>query len=102
MEYLSIRKLESEVLGIKLYKDFDLNEKIPLVVTASQKSFDYLSSYSGTVKFATSDSQFSVILEHNGSQTFKKYVSGDEVKKWFPAKIGKNAYTGDSTEYWWE
>ena len=102
LEYLSIRKLESEILGIKLYKDFDLNEKIPLVVTASQKSFDYLSSYSGTVKFATSDSKFSVILEHNGSQTFKKDVSGDEVKKWFPAKIGKNAYTGDSTEYWWE
>ena len=29
-------------------------------------------------------------------------VSGDEVKRWFPAKIGNNEYIGDSAEYWWE
>lgn len=102
LQYLSIRKLESNILGIKSYKDFDLNEKIPLSITATEKPFTSLSSYSGTVNFATSDTQFSVTVEHNGSQTFKQDVSGDEVKKWFPAKIGNNAYIGDTAEYWWE
>lgn len=84
-------------------KTFSKDKKIPITVTASEKPFTSLSSYSGTVKFATSDSQFSVVLEHNGSQTFKKDVSSDEVKKWFPAKIGNNPYTGNSSEYgWWE
>lgn len=102
LQYLSIRKLESNILGIKSYKDFDLNEKIPLSITATEKPFTSLSSYSGTVNFATSDTQFSVTVEHNGSQTFKQDVSGNEVKKWFPAKIGNNAYIGDTAEYWWE
>lgn len=79
-------------------KTFSKDKKIPITVTSSIP----LSSYSGTVNFATSDTQFSVTVEHNGSQTFKKDVSGDEVKKWFPAKIGNNAYIGDTAEYWWE
>lgn len=104
LQYLSIRKLESNILGIKSYKDFDLNEKIPLLITATEKPFTSLSSYSGTVNFATSDTQFSVTVEHDGSQTFKKDVSGnEEVKKWFPAKIGANDYSGKSSAYgWWE
>lgn len=91
-------------------KTFSKDKKIPITVTSSIP----LSSYSGTVNFAvfgsdadekkgkSNNSQFSVTVEHNGSQTFKKDVSGDEVKKWFPAKIGNNAYIGDTAEYWWE
>lgn len=79
-------------------KTFSKDKKIPITVTSSIP----LSSYSGIVNFATSDTQFSVTVEHNGSQTFKKDVSDDEVKKWFPAKIGNNAYIGDTAEYWWE
>lgn len=80
-------------------KDFNISGLIPLTI---ENTTIPLSSYSGTVNFATSDTQFSVTVEHNGSQTFKKDVSGDEVKKWFPAKIGNNAYIGDTAEYWWE
>lgn len=79
-------------------KTFSKDKKIPITVTSSIP----LSSYSGTVNFATSDTQFSVTVEHNGSQTFNKDVSDNEVKKWFPAKIGNNAYTGDTAKYWWE
>lgn len=80
-------------------KSFNSSKLIPLTI---ENTHIPLSSYSGTVNFATSDTQFSVTVEHNGSQTFKKDVSGDEVKKWFPAKIGNNAYIGDTAEYWWE
>lgn len=92
-------------------KDFNISGLIPLTI---EKTNIPLSSYSGTVNFAvfgsdadenkgkSNNSQFSVTVEHNGSQTFKKDVSGDEVKKWFPAKIGNNAYIGDTAEYWWE
>lgn len=81
-------------------KNFSKDKLIPLTVTSTEIQ---LASYSGTVNFATSDTQFSVTVEHNGSQTFKKYVSDNEVKKWFPAKIGNNPYTGNSSEYgWWE
>lgn len=80
-------------------KDFNISGLIPLTI---EKTNIPLSSYSGTVKFATSDTKFSVTVEHNGSQTFNKDVSGDEVKRWFPAKIGNNEYIGDSAEYWWE
>lgn len=79
--------------------NFSISKLIPLTI---ENTHIPLSSYSGTVNFATSDTQFSVTVEHNGSQTFKKDVSGDEVKKWFPAKIGNNAYIGDTAEYWWE
>lgn len=83
-------------------KSFNSSKLIPLTI---ENSTIPLSSYSGTVNFATSDTQFSVTVEHNGSQTFKKDVSGkeeEEVQKWFPAKIGNNAYIGDTAEYWWE
>lgn len=80
--------------------NFSISKLIPLTI---ENTTIPLSSYSGTVNFATSDTQFSVTVEHNGSQTFKKYVSDNEVKKWFPAKIGNNPYTGNSSEYgWWE
>lgn len=79
--------------------NFSISKLIPLTI---ENTHIPLSSYSGTVNFATSDTQFSVTVEHNGSQTFKQDVSGDEVKKWFPAKIGNNAYIGDTAEYWWE
>lgn len=79
--------------------NFSISKLIPLTI---ENTHIPLSSYSGTVNFATSDTQFSVTVEHNGSQTFKKDVSGDEVRKWFPAKIGNNAYIGDTAEYWWE
>lgn len=80
--------------------NFSISKLIPLTI---ENTHIPLSSYSGTVNFATSDTQFSVTVEHNGSQTFKKDVSGkEEVQKWFPAKIGNNAYIGDTAEYWWE
>lgn len=90
--------------------NFSISKLIPLTIKNTNIP---LSSYSGTVKFAvfgsdekkgkSNNSQFSVTVEHNGSQTFKKDVSGDEVKRWFPAKIGNNPYTGNSSEYgWWE
>ena len=81
--------------------NFSISKLIPLTI---ENTTIPLSSYSGTVNFATSDTQFSVTVEHNGSQTFKKYVSGkEEVKKWFPAKIGANDYSGKSSAYgWWE
>lgn len=80
-------------------KTFSKDKKIPITVTSSIP----LSSYSGTVNFATSDTQFSVTVEHNGSQTFKKDVSDNEVQNWFPAKIGANDYSGKSSDYgWWE
>lgn len=87
--------------------NFSISKLIPLTIENTNIP---LSSYSGTVNFAVfgsdadaNNSQFSVTVEHNGSQTFKKDVSGNEVKKWFPAKIGNNPYTGNSSEYgWWE
>lgn len=80
--------------------NFSISKLIPLTI---ENTHIPLSSYSGTVNFATSDTQFSVTVEHSGSQTFKKDVSGkEEVQKWFPAKIGNNAYIGDTAEYWWE
>ena len=80
----------------KLNKD----KLIPLTVTSTEIP---LASYSGTVNFATSDSVFNVKVEHDGTETFTKDVSGNEVKKWFPAKIGNNPYTGNSSDYgWWE
>lgn len=104
LEYLSIRKLESSILGIKSYKDFDLNEKIPLTVTASQEPFTSLASYSATVKFASSNSEFAVEVERDGSKTFSKNVSGaEEVKTWLPADINGNGYNGQNSTYgWWE
>lgn len=90
-------------------KSFNSSKLIPLTIENTNIP---LSSYSGTVNFAVfgsnadekkNNSQFSVTVEHNGSQTFKKDVSGNEVKKWFPAKIGNNPYTGNSSDYgWWE
>lgn len=81
--------------------NFSISKLIPLTI---ENTTIPLSSYSGTVNFATSDTQFSVTVEHNGSQTFEKDVSGnEEVKKWFPAKIGANDYSGKSSAYgWWE
>lgn len=84
------------------HKNFEQGTLIPIEITPSGEPFNSLSSYSGKINFKSSDSNFSVTVEHNGSQTFKKNVSGDEVKKWFPAKIGNNAYIGDTAEYWWE
>lgn len=84
------------------HKNFEQGTLIPIEITPSGEPFNSLSSYSGKINFKSSDSIFSVTVEHNGSQTFKKDVSGDEVKKWFPAKIGNNAYIGDTAEYWWE
>lgn len=101
LRYLSIRELEKIVLGVKYYKDFDKDKLIPLTVTSTEIP---LSSYSGTVNFATSDSEFHVKVEHDGTETFKKDVSSNnEVKKWFPAKIGVNDYSGKSSaDGWWE
>lgn len=81
----------------KLNKD----KLIPLTVTSTEIP---LASYSGTVNFATSDSVFNVKVEHDGTETFTKDVSGkEEVKKWFPAKIGANDYSGKSSaDGWWE
>lgn len=81
----------------KLNKD----KLIPLTVTSTEIP---LASYSGTVNFATSDSVFNVKVEHDGTETFTKAVSGkEEVKKWFPAKIGANDYSGKSSaDGWWE
>ncbi len=93
-------------------KNFNISNLIPLTIENTNIP---LSSYSGTVNFAAfgsdanedkgkaNNSQFSVTVEHNGSEPFNKDVSGDEVKRWFPAKIGNNPYTGDSSDYgWWE
>ena len=81
----------------KLNKD----KLIPLTVTTTEIP---LSSYSGTVNFTTSDSEFHVKVEHDGTATLTKDVSGnDEVRKWFPAKIGNNSYSGKSSaDGWWE
>ncbi len=81
----------------KLNKD----KLIPLTVTSTEIP---LSSYSGTVNFTTSDSEFHVKVEHDGTATLTKDVSGkDEVRKWFPAKIGDNSYSGKSSaDGWWE
>lgn len=81
----------------KLNKD----KLIPLTVTSTEIP---LASYSGTVNFATSDSEFHVKVEHDGTATLTKDVSGkDEVRKWFPAKIGDNSYSGKSSaDGWWE
>lgn len=81
----------------KLNKD----KLIPLTVTSTEIP---LASYSGTVNFATSDSVFNVKVEHDGTETFTKDVSvKEEVKKWFPAKIGANDYSGKSSaDGWWE
>ena len=99
LRYLSIREVESSFLGT--YKDFDKDKLIPLTVTSTEIP---LASYSGTVNFATSDSEFHVKVEHDGTEPFTKYVSGnEEVKKWFPAKIGANDYSGKSSAAgWWE
>lgn len=101
LQYLSVRELESSFLGIKSYKDFDKDKLIPLTVTSTEI---LLASYSGTVNFTTSDSEFHVKVEHDGKGTFTKDISGkEEVKKWFPAKIGDNGYSGKSSAYgWWE
>lgn len=102
LRYLSIRELEKIVLKVKYYKDFDKDNLIPLTVTSTEIP---LASYSGTVNFATSDSEFNVKVEHDGTETFKKYISKnkEEVKKWFPAKIGDNDYSGKSSACgWWE
>lgn len=81
--------------------DFKKDKLIPLTVTSTEIP---LASYSGTVNFATSDSVFNVKVEHDGTETFTKDVSGKEkVKKWFPAKIGANDYSGKSSaDGWWE
>lgn len=81
--------------------NFNKDKLIPLTVTSTEIP---LASYSGTVNFATSDSEFHVKVEHDGTETFTKDVSGkEEVKKWFPAKIGDNDYSGKSSAYgWWE
>lgn len=81
----------------KLNKD----KLIPLTVTTTEIP---LSSYSGTVNFTTSDSEFHVKVEHDGKETFTKDVSDNkEVKRWFPAKIGDNSYSGKSSDCgWWE
>lgn len=82
-------------------KNFSKDKLIPLTVTSTEIP---LASYSGTVNFTTSDSEFHVKVEHDGTETFTKDVSGkEEVKKWFPAKIGDNGYSGKSSAYgWWE
>lgn len=82
-------------------KNFSKDKLIPLTVTSTEIP---LASYSGTVNFATSDSEFHVKVEHDGTETFKKDVSSNnEVKKWFPAKIGDNDYSGKSSaDGWWE
>lgn len=88
-------------------KKFNKDKLIPLTVTSTEQMTSSklpLSSYSGTVNFAASDSEFNVKVEHDGTETFKKYVSkNEEVKKWFPAKIGDNDYSGKSSaDGWWE
>lgn len=88
-------------------KKFNKDKLITLTVTSTEPMTSSklpLSSYSGTVNFAVSDSEFNVKVEHDGTETFKKYVSeNDEVKKWFPAKIGNNDYSGKSSASgWWE
>lgn len=99
LQYLSIRELENSFWHT--YKDFDKDKLIPLTVTTTEIP---LSSYSGTVNFTTSDSEFHVKVEHDGTATLTKDVSGkDEVRKWFPAKIGDNSYSGKSSaDGWWE
>jgi len=79
---------------------YSKDKKIPITVTSSI----HLSSYSGTINFATSDTQFSVTVEHNGSKTYGIDISeAKEVKKWIPADINGNGYQGKNPEYgWWE
>lgn len=79
---------------------YSKDKKIPITVTSSI----HLSSYSGTINFATSDTQFSVTVEHNGSKTYGIDISeAKEVKKWIPADINGNGYQGKNPKYgWWE
>ncbi len=79
---------------------YSKDKKIPITVTSSI----HLSSYSGTINFATSDTQFSVTVEHNGSKTYEIDISeAEEVKKWIPADINGNGYQGKNPKYgWWE
>lgn len=75
------------------------DKKIPITVTSSI----HLSSYSGTINFATSGTQFSVTVEHNGSKTYVNISEAEEVKKWIPADINGNGYQGKNPKYgWWE
>lgn len=95
---------ESKTLKFLCYdetSDFKKDKLIPLTVTSTEIP---LSSYSGTVNLATSDSEFHVKVEHDGKETFTKDVSDNkEVKRWFPAKIGDNSYSGKSSDCgWWE
>lgn len=91
-------------LCLKEDKDFSSAKLIPLTVTASQEPFTSLASYSATVKFASSNSEFAVEVERDGSKTFSKNVSGaEEVKTWLPADINGNGYNGQNSTYgWWE
>lgn len=91
-------------LCLKEDKDFSSAKLIPLTVTASQEPFTSLASYSATVKFASSNSEFAVEVERDGSKTFSEKVSGaEEVKKWLPADINGNGYNGQNSTYgWWE
>lgn len=79
---------------------YSKDKKIPITVTSSI----HLSSYSGTINFATSGTQFSVTVEHNGSKTYGINISeAKEVKKWIPADINGNGYQGKNPKYgWWE
>lgn len=95
---------ESKTLKFLCYdetSDFKKDKLIPLTVTSTEIP---LYSYSGTVNLATSDSEFHVKVEHDGKETFTKDVSDNkEVKRWFPAKIGDNSYSGKSSDCgWWE
>lgn len=82
-------------------KDFNISGLIPLTIENTNIP---LSSYSGTVNFASNGSQFSVTVEHNGSKTYGIDISGaEEVKKWIPADINVNGYQGKNPKYgWWE
>lgn len=82
-------------------KSFNSSKLIPLTIENTNIP---LSSYSGTVNFASNGSQFSVTVEHNGSKTYGIDISGaEEVKKWIPADINGNGYQGKNPKYgWWE
>ncbi len=82
-------------------KNFNSSGLIPLTIENTNIP---LSSYSGTVNFASNGSQFSVTVEHNGSKTFGIDVySAEEVRKWIPANINGNGYQGKNPDYgWWE
>lgn len=101
LKYLSIREYKNTILGIKIYKDFDISKLIPIAVTANDIK---LTSYSGTVKFAVSGTdKFSAEVWRDGAKQYETKTITDNIMSWIPININNSGYQGQSSEFgWWE